>query len=261
LAESGNVIKDGNSGSMVEVRGNLIHMFEGGEGEPLVILHGAGGGSDWLPYHKLLARSFHVYAPEHPGFGRSPRPDWVDTIEDLVYFYLDFLDTLGLERVHLLGHSLGGWIAAEIALRNSDRLHKVVLADAAGLYVEGHPVADVFAVAPEKMPELRYANPRTAESLPPPDPDLVIRNQAMTARLAWNPRFEDPKLPVRLYRVSVPTLVVWGDSDRMIPIEHGHKYAELIPHARFTVIKDAGHAAYAEQPEDFAKTVTEFLKE
>lgn len=260
MAKGGNVAEQGVNGSMIDVRGDWIHLFEGGEGEPLVVLHGAGGGSDWLPYHELLAQEFHVYAPEHPGFGRSPLPDWVDTVEDLVYFYLDFLDTLGLERVHLLGQSIGGWIAAEIALRNSDRLRKLVLSAAAGLYVEGHPVADIFAIAPEKMPEFTYSDPGIAGSLPPPDPDLMIRNRAMTARLAWNPRFEDPKLPVRLHRVSVPALVMWGDSDRIIPIEHGRQYERLIPNANLEVIPNAGHAVYAEQPEAFAKAVTGFLK-
>src|ERR1700683_2587659 len=136
------------STSVVAVGGCRIRLMRGGTAHPLVVLHGATGAS-WLPFMQKLAQHFDVIAPEHPGFGESDTPDWLDSIHDLAYFYLDVLQELKLERVHLVGNSLGGWLAAEIAVRSTARLASVTLCNAAGLYVAGAKQSDSFMMSEE----------------------------------------------------------------------------------------------------------------
>ena len=124
------------STSVVTVGGCRIGLMRAGSGEPVLYLHGASGAS-WLPFLQKLTKSFDVIAPEHPGFGESDSPAWLDNIHDLAYFYLDALEALQLSGVHLVGNSLGGWIAAEIAVRSTQRLASLTLAGSAGLYVPG----------------------------------------------------------------------------------------------------------------------------
>src|ERR1700736_3257019 len=124
------------STSVIAVRGCRIRLMRGGAGSPLVVLHGASG-ANVLPFMQQLAQKFDVIAPEHPGFGESDTPDWLDNIHDLAYFYLDLLAALGLDRVHLVGISLGGWVAAELAVRDTGRLASLTLVGAAGLHVNG----------------------------------------------------------------------------------------------------------------------------
>ena len=126
------------------VRGCNIKLMRGGSGAPLLFLHGASGAGAWLPVMASLATKYDVIVPEHPGFGDSDTPDWLDTIHDLAYFYLDFLAQLELEQVHLVGVSLGGWIAAELAVRDTRRLASLTLVDAAGIHVPGVKQIDPF---------------------------------------------------------------------------------------------------------------------
>ena len=133
----------------VAVNGEKLRAFEDGQGEPVLYLHGAGG-ANWYPLLEILAQTRHVIAPEHPGFGRSKIPEWMMSVGDLAYFYLDFLDTLGLENVHLVGHSLGGWTAAEIAVRNTTRLKSVSLLAPAGVRSPEVPFGDIFLWTPEE---------------------------------------------------------------------------------------------------------------
>src|SRR5580704_473779 len=134
--------------SVLAVGGCRIRLMRGGAGEPLIYLHGASGAS-WLPALQTLSEKFDVIAPEHPGFGESDTPDWLDTIHDLAYFYLDVLEHLKLDNVHLVGNSLGGWLAAEIAVRNTSRLASVTLCNAAGLHVAGARQSDSFMMSEE----------------------------------------------------------------------------------------------------------------
>jgi pimeloyl-ACP methyl ester carboxylesterase len=247
--------------TFIEARGTRVQLLSDGQGPPLVFLHGAGGGA-WLPGLARLAERFHVYAPVHPGFGQSDdRPEW-DRIDDYVFHYLDVLDTLGLERVHLAGASLGGWLAATFAVGHSHRLRTLTLLDAAGLWLDEAPMADLFLLPQEELTKLMWHDPSRAPTPPPPTPEsLLAQATASTtvARLAWHPFFHDPKLPTRLARIDVPTLILWGASDRLIPVEHGRRYQELIPGAELQVIPEAGHAVLREQPERSAQAIADFI--
>ncbi len=246
----------------LDVRGTRVHLQVGGDGPPLLFLHGAGG-SAWLPGLERLAERYRVYAPTHPGFGQSDnRDDW-DSIDDYVYHYLDLLDVLELDRVHLLGASLGGWLAAELAVGHSHRLRSLVLLNAAGLWVDEAPMTDIFIISPEEMNRLAWYDPSKAPPAPPSTPESMVaqaRARTTVARLAWNPYFHNPKLPGRLSRISVPTLIVWGANDGVIPLEHGKRYQELIPGSELVVIPECGHIVLREQPEAGAQAIVEFLE-
>ena len=134
----------------VRVADCSVNVMRGGKGAPLLFLHGAGGVSVWLPFMAALSERYDVIVPDHPGFGRSDTPDWLDQLSDLAYFYLDFIDALGLDQVHLVGHSLGGWIAAEIAVRSTRRLRTLTLVGAAGVHVNGVAKGDLFVWSQEQ---------------------------------------------------------------------------------------------------------------
>lgn len=242
-----------------------IHLLHGGKGQPLVILHGAGGGMGWLRFHELMARRFTVYAPVHPGFGASDDPEWLEGVDDLVLFYLDFLDSLGLKRVHLLGTSLGGWIAAEFAVSHQHRLRSLVLVDAAGIHVDGAEMADLFIMDPQTRAKTLYHNPEVLEQVlaAEPTPEMLqveLRQRVTVARLAWDPYFHNPKLPRRLSRIRVPTLILWGRHDKLIPSAVGQAYEKAIPGARLVFIEDAGHAPLREAPDACARAIARFLR-
>jgi pimeloyl-ACP methyl ester carboxylesterase len=249
----------------LEARAGSVQILRGGDGPPLLFLHAAGGAGTWLPFHGLLARRFEVIAPDHPGFGGSDDMPEVEAIDDLVYHYLDVLDRLGLERVNVVGGSVGGWIAAELAVHSPHRIERLALLGAAGLRVPGNMATDVFLMTPDRVVATLYKHPGPVlEAMPAePDVDFILamqRDMAALARYGWAPYLNDPKLERRLHRVAAPTLVLWADDDRVMPIEHGRRYAERIPDATLRVIEDCGHAMYFERPDAFADAVTEFLE-
>ncbi len=248
--------------TFLDVRGTRIHLQTEGTGDPLLYFHGAGG-SAWAPGLTLLAQRFRVIAPTHPGFGQSDeRPEW-DRLDDYVYHYLDLLAALQLERVHLVGSSLGGWLAAELAVGHCDRLRSLVLIDAAGLWLDEAPMVDLFLRSQAELLPLMWHDPSKAPKPPPPTPETMLaqaKNSTTVARLAWKPFFHNPKLPGRLARISVPTLILWGASDRLIPVEHGRRYQELIPGAELQIIPECGHVILREQPERGAQAIIEFIE-
>ncbi|HEU5161163.1 MAG TPA: alpha/beta fold hydrolase [Streptosporangiaceae bacterium] len=248
----------------LDVPGGRVHVFRGGSGPPLLFLHAAGGAGAWLDFHALLARRHEVYAPDHPGFGRSDDLVEVEAIDDLVYHYLDVIDRLGLERPHVVGASFGGWVAAELAVAAPHAIGSLVLLSAAGLRLPDHPIADLFLMTPEQLVDTLYHDPAKAAGFLPDEPDIdtvlaAYRDATALARFSWAPFLCNPKLERRLRRITVPTLVAWPADDKLIPIAHGHRYAELIPNAEFTVVEDSGHAMYFERPDAFADLVTDFL--
>jgi pimeloyl-ACP methyl ester carboxylesterase len=249
----------------LEARAGSIQILRGGDGPPLLFLHAAGGAGTWLPFHGLLARRFEVIAPDHPGFGGSDDMPEVEAIDDLVYHYLDVLDRLGLERVNVVGGSVGGWIAAELAVHSPQRIGRLALLGAPGLRVPGHMATDVFLMTPDQLVATLYKHPEPVLQAMPAEPDVdlilsVQRDMAAVARYGWAPYLNDPKLERRLHRIAAQTLVLWADDDRVVPIEHGRRYAERIPDATLRVIEDCGHAMYFERPDAFADAVTEFLE-
>ena len=251
------------SASFITVGGCRIRLMRGGEGAPLVVLHGASGAM-WLPFMDKLKRNFDVIAPEHPGFGQSDTPDWLDNIHDLAYFYLDFLAELKLSGVHLLGLSLGGWIAAEVAVRSTARLASLTLAGAAGLQVGGVAQMDTFLGSDEQrlrafFHDAKRADELIARVLRPELEDTALKNRATVAKLVWQPRDHDPHLAKWLHRIDVPTLLIWGDDDRLFPAEHARAYQRLIPGARLAVIPACGHALHIEKADEFAAEIEAFI--
>src|SRR5580692_3094777 len=183
----------------VVISGCRIRILRGGRAKgndsapPLVFLHGAGGHTGWMGFLDALAEDFAVYAPEHPGFGRSDDPAWLDEVGDLAYFYLDFLQRLGLDRVHLIGTSLGGWIAAELAVRNQTRLASLTLVCAVVITANGRPIDDIFRMPVEENLRRFYADPERAArrlgDLAKADMAIVATNRVTVTRLAYRPSF------------------------------------------------------------------------
>ncbi|HEV2188277.1 MAG TPA: alpha/beta hydrolase [Stellaceae bacterium] len=251
---------------MITAAGAQIRLLRGGRdgAEPLVFLHGAGGHTGWMGFLDELARDYAIYAPEHPGFGRSDDPPWLDEVGDLAYFYLDFLDTLGLDRVHLIGTSFGGWTAAELAVRNQSRLASLTLVGAVGITdASGQPVDDLFRLSTEENLRRFYADPdraaRRLGDMANIDMNLVAKNRATVQRLAYRPRYHNPGLAKWLHRITVPTLLIWGDKDGLVPVRFGEAYHALIPGSRLVVLENAGHAPFDEQKEAFLAAFREFV--
>lgn len=251
------------STSAIAVRDCRIRLMRGGAGDPLIYLHGASGAS-WLPFLQKLTAKYDVIAPEHPGFGESDAPDWLDNIHDLAYFYLDLFAELKLDRIHLVGNSLGGYIAAEIAVRNTQRLASLTLSGSAGLFVDGAEQMDSFLVTDEARLRAFFYDPKRAEPmiarvLDPKNEEMALKNQAIVAKLVWQPRSHDPHLAKWLHRIDVPTLLIWGDHDRMFPLAHAQAFAKAIPGAKLEVIAKCGHVPQIEKPDEFVAALENFL--
>lgn len=242
-----------------------VHVVSGGQGEPLLFLHGAGGGGVWLPFMEELSAHYHVIAPDHPGFGLSDDPEWLEDISDWVIFYLDFLDQLGIEKVHMVGLSMGGWLAAEIAVGHRERLLSLTLVDAAGIYVPGVKTGDMFMWNREQLFRNIFYDQQLAEERirlqpTPEEAEIFVKNAETTAKIAWDPRWFNPKLEKRLKRINVPALIVWGDHDRIFPLEYAYAWQTLIPGSQLAVIPNCGHIPNVERPREFADKVLAFLK-
>jgi pimeloyl-ACP methyl ester carboxylesterase len=251
--------------STITIDGCKIALMRGGAGAPMLILHGASGAGAWLPFMAKLAERYDVIVPEHPGFGASETPDWLDTVHDLAYFYLDFLDAMDLTRVHLVGLSLGGWIAAELAVRDTRRLSSLTLVGAAGLHIKGVPQIDPFLRTDEQRIRDFFHDPKLADDMvarlmQPEMQDLAMRNRVTVAKLVWQPRGYDPHLRKWLHRIDVPTLLLWGANDRMVPMEYAFAYQELIDRSEAVVIPECGHVPNIEKPDAFVRELVGFIE-
>lgn len=249
----------------VKVRGTKIRLLKGGSGEPLLYLHGAVGGGEWLECFEPLCKDYTIYCPDHPGYGFSDDNKEIDSMQDLAFFYLDFLDHLGIDQVTLIGSSLGGWLAVEMAILSPERIKKMVLVNASGIRMEGLP--DAFVLSTDKLYNALYysdeAKERVQETIlkNPEMESVVIRNRISTSHLAWNPYFHDPKILNRIYRLTMPVKIVWGKEDQLFPIQYGEAYHQLIPHSEFEVIESSGHFPHIEQPKVFNHSIQSFLQE
>ncbi len=236
-----------------------------GSGPQLLLLHGGGGSIAEHPVIDRLAEKFEVIAPTHPGFNGTKVPDHFDGMPELVHFYLDVLDALEIEDAVLLGISMGGWLAAELASINCARFSKIILVDAVGVKVGGptdRDIADVFGVPPDEATKLMYhdpANARDMSGLTDEELTELAGNRIALGLYTWEPYMHNPKLPQRLHRISAPTLLLWGESDGLVTTNYGKAYADLIPDARFVAIPEAGHSPYAEQTDRFVDEVFAFL--
>ena len=216
-----------------------VTVSEYGEGRPFLLLHGGGGPDTVARFGETLAadEQVRVLIPIHPGFGGTPRPETLHTVRGLAALYVALLDQLGLDDVTVMGNSIGGWIAAEIAILNSPRVSRAIPIDAAGLEVgapttPGHPVADFFSLTLDQVFELSFHDPAPFRidpaTLSPAAQAIAAGNRAALAAYAGT-AMTDPTLGERLHDVAVPTLVVWGDSDRMVDPEYGRAFAAAIP--------------------------------
>jgi pimeloyl-ACP methyl ester carboxylesterase len=259
--------RKGGEAETITVAGRPTVLRHGGEGTPFVYLHSTLGESFmWLPFFQAWAKKFRVLVPTHPGFGASGGFDQIDTIEDMAFHYVEMFDALGLEEVIIGGVSLGGWIAAEFAVRWPERVKKLWIADAPGLWVEDEPLGDLFRVMQDraKVRELLFHDPHSymAKLVIQDEPDeekLLGAYQALTvlARLVWE-RPYDPKLAARLHRVQCPTLLLWGANDRLVPPAYGEAYRKYLPHAEMKRIPNCGHLLMFEREAEFVDAVARF---
>jgi pimeloyl-ACP methyl ester carboxylesterase len=246
-----------------DIRGCKIALKRGGSGRHLVYLHGANGAASVQPFMTELATHFDVLVPEHPGFGGSDEPGWLENIHDLAYFYLDFLEQMKLRDVFLVGSSIGGWLALEIAIRNSSRLAALSLAAPAGLYVPGLSRGDVFLWTDEERVRNHFHDPALAEralvAVPAADEiDIKLKNQYTFARLAWEPRLFDPHLAKWLHRVNCPTQIVWGANDKVLPAAYAQEFVSRIPGATSHIVPECGHLPHVEKSAEFVRLLREF---
>jgi pimeloyl-ACP methyl ester carboxylesterase len=191
----------------------------------------------------------------------------MESIDDLARFYLWFLDVMGLSRVHLLGHSIGGWIAAELATMCPRAIDRLVLVSPTGLKPDEGEIRDIFFHSPEELLGYSVHDASTVPEWPelfgtrpgPAEMEIALRNREMTARLAWKPYMFDPRLPQFLPRVTNPTLIVWGREDGIVPAICGEQYRRRLPNAALRVLERCGHMPPIEQPDVFAGLVLDFL--
>jgi pimeloyl-ACP methyl ester carboxylesterase len=249
----------------IEINGCKLSLARGGKGVPLMYLHGTDGLADWPAILDTLAERFDVIVPDHPGFGASEAPGWIDDISDVAYCYLDAIEVLGLSGVHVVGQSLGGWIALEMAVRSTQRLRSLTLISSAGIHVKGVPKTDIFIIDPEEQARLAYVDAKLGEEAAARAgadkyQDLAILNRIASARFGWQPRFFNPRLERWLHRVNVPTHVIWGDGDRIIPPAYAEAFHRLIPGSTLTMIPNAGHLPHVERAAAVAQAMQTFLR-
>lgn len=250
-------------------KGIRSQVLEAGAGAPLLYLHGAGGLLPKEPLLERLAERYHVYAPVWPGFGPEPTENLIEDMLDFTLHGWDVADALGLERPHLAGHSMGGMIAAEMAVINPHAMNKLALVAPAGLWIDEHPIADIFATPPLRMPGLLFHDPKKGEEFLTGGVNFSD-NEALKNFMVGNARrlgtagkilFPIPnrRLSKRLYRLTAPTLVVWGRDDQVMPPVYADRWQELAPRATKVIVDEAGHMVPYEQPRATADAIIDFL--
>jgi pimeloyl-ACP methyl ester carboxylesterase len=255
------------SKTLIQISGMDIELERRGKGQPLLLLYGEEGLEPEAPFIDELAKDFEVFIPSPPGFGMSERPDWLRSLDDIAYIYLDLIEKLGLTKLTVMGFSLGGWIAAEMATKDDSRFAKLVLVDAYGVKVGGpfdRDIQDIWLQHPKKVMEQKWHNvekgKRDFPSMPEDKLAIIARNIETTARLCWEPYMHNPKLKHRLHRIAVPTLVVWGKNDGIVAPTYGKAYSKMIKGAKFAGIAKAGHYPHLEQPEAFMQAISGFVR-
>jgi pimeloyl-ACP methyl ester carboxylesterase len=239
-----------------------VTVSQRGTGRDILLLHGgAGPQSVDLIADLLAAGNARVLTPTHPGFGGTPRPAALSSIGGLASVYLGLLDELDVHDVTVVGNSIGGWIAAEMAVTGSPRISGLVLVDAVGIEVSGHPVVDFFSLNLDQVAQLSYHDPIKFRidptAMPPAQREIMAGNRAALAAYAGT-AMVDPTLNERIGAITVPTLVLWGDSDQIVDPEYGRAWAAAIPSARFQLLSNTGHVPQIETPELVLEAISAF---
>jgi len=250
----------------VAVGGTALFVLKSGTGRPMLVLHGIEGHEGWLPFHAALAERATVYAPSHPGFGHTDCPPWLSSIQHQAVFYNWFLQAAGLDAVDLVGVGVGGWIAAHMAVMCSASLRHLVLVDAAGVRPESGEILDVFVTPWREVIERAFADAATA-----PEYQRIYgagiaefggvreAGRTMAMRMCFRPYMYDAALPGMLGKVQVPTLIVWGKEDQIVPPECALQYQQAIPGATVRILDRCGHFAHFDQPRLLAETISGFI--
>jgi pimeloyl-ACP methyl ester carboxylesterase len=249
----------------VNLLGGNVVFQRGGSGEPILYLHGAGVVSQVVPFMKHLGADYDLIVPQHPGMGESDAPTWLNNMHDMALFYHDFIDYLGLEDVHLIGTSIGGWLAATVAYLNPGPFKSVTLACAAGLNNPDIPKPPIFAKTAAETLRFVIHDQELAEAmiakLPPGVDDMPNskKSKATTQIMAGETR-HDASMPTWLHRLKMPVHIIWGKQDRLSPVQYADEYKKLLPHAKVTLYDNCGHLPYTEYPEQYAKDIAGFIK-
>ncbi|MDV6330412.1 alpha/beta fold hydrolase [Asticcacaulis sp. 201] len=240
-----------------------ITMTEQGEGAPIFVLHGGGGPLTVAGLATHMASDGLVLMPTHPGWNGTLRPASVSSVADLAELYLRELEQRDLNNVLVIGSSMGGWIAAEMALRDSQRrIGRVVLINSVGVEVPGEPIVDFFSLTPRQIAEHSYHDPDRFFVNPqalPPERLALIQGNVATLRAVAGTRMADPELLKRLREVMIPALVIWGESDRIVTAKYGRAMAEAFGNGRFALVEKAGHLPHIEQPEATFALIDAFI--
>lgn len=252
----------------VGLAGAQVQMVKGGSGDPLLILHDELGHPGWFRWHRELAQNHTLYIPSHPGFGATERIEWILNTRDMAGWYLEALDDLGLGPVDLLGISLGGWLAAEMAAMSPSNFKKMVLVGPAGIRPPVGEIYDMFLVVaklfittgfhdPDSVPEFQQLCPDE------PSPEQVEAWEVAregASRLAWKPYMYDPSLPHLLHRLKdMPTQILWGKQDSIMPFSAVEVYQRSIKGSKLSILEDCGHHPEIEKPDEFIDLVQRFL--
>jgi pimeloyl-ACP methyl ester carboxylesterase len=250
------------------VAGVELELFDSGQGRPILFLHGGEGFDRRHPFVAALSERRRIVAPAHPGFAKSGLPDWLDSVDDIAHLYLELMDRLGLDGTDLIGCSIGGWIAAEMATKTPGRFRRLVLVGPVGIKVgpsDKLDIPDIFAMPEPALQKLLYADPERMKVDPATMPDdelaAMFRARETLALLTWEPWMHNPKLRRRLHRIAAPALFIRGECDGLVSQAYLDAYSHMLPDSCTLTIKAAGHMPQLEQPAAFTAAVLEFLGE
>jgi pimeloyl-ACP methyl ester carboxylesterase len=251
--------------SMMSVGGVELEVDIRGSGAPLLLLTGEEQLENTSPVVDELAKKYQVIMPSPPGFGHSPRPDWLTRTEDIPFIYNDLARHMKLQDAIVMGFSHGGWLAAELAVLDDSFMSKLILVDAYGVKIGGpydRDIQDLWIQTPEAIAAMMWTNPELAKrdytKMSEDEVTVIARNRETFARYCWDPYMHNVKLKYRLHRISTPALVLWGESDGIVTPQYGKAYAELIPGAKFETIANAAHHPHLENQAGFLAAFNRF---
>lgn len=250
----------------IEVANRKVEVLSGGQGPDLVYLHSAAGEMEWSPFHSATGQRFRVHAPAHPGFSFSDGLEGIRDIDDMAWAVADNIEALKLGAVPVVGFSLGGWLACEVAIRRPDLISKIVLINSAGVRVDGHPMGDIWEDDFGKLRSLLFQDStpddivEQAMPLSMEDARIIqwLKAREATARIGWNPYLHNPKLVKHLHRIKCPVLIIHGRDDKLLPLAGAELMDGQLASSELRVVDDAGHMLPWEQPDLIGKLVAEF---